>query len=252
MAYVWQRWIADDLRKAGLKVVEIEGWQNRGRPASTGNFDPKGASTTHHSGAFTSPSNPNAGLSTLITGRSDLPGPLCQVATDYNGVVYVIAAGRANHAGRIGKAGVVGMPVGGDGNEHALGNEVMTDGRQSMPKAQQEATAKVAAVFANRNARNSTWAHRHEDISASGKWDLGQWTTPELRRRVSIAQNQLADRKELPLRVRQSRHELSLEIKRLRVARKNQKKRGKDVSQITAAINALKSARNSLAKVPKV
>src|SRR5690606_25838951 len=108
MAYVWQRWLADELRAAGLKVVEVDGWKNRGRPASTGHFDPKGASTVHHTGSLTSASNPAAGLSLLINGRSDLPGPLCQIATAYDGTVYVIAAGRANHAGRVGKPGQMG------------------------------------------------------------------------------------------------------------------------------------------------
>lgn len=252
MAYVWQRSIADDLRKAGLKVIEVEGWKNRGRPASTGNFDPKGANTTHHTGATTSKKSPAAGLQTLITGRSDLPGPLCHVATDYNGTVYVIAAGRANHAGRIGKPGVVGMPVGADGNAHALGNEVMTNGTQKMPKAQEDATAMVAAVFANRNARNSNWAHRHEDISTSGKWDLGQWTTAELRRRVSNAQNELRDKKKLPARARIARREILVEIKRLRALRKTLRKRGENVSKITGSIKALKTARKRLSKVPKV
>ena len=252
MAYVWQRWIADDLRKAGLKVVEIEGWKNRGRPASTGNFDPEGASTTHHVGATTSESNPNAALNLLITGRSDLPGPLCHVATAYDGTVYVIAAGRANHAGRVGKTGVVGMPIYADGNALALGNEVMTNGTQKMPKAQEDAIAKVAAVFANRHGRNSNWAHRHEDISSSGKWDLGQWTTAELRRRVSNAQNELADKKTLPKRIKTARQEITVEIKRLRKARTAARKRGDDVTRITAAIKALRSAKRNLAKVPKV
>lgn len=252
MSYVWQRWIADDLRKAGLKVVEIEGWKNRGRPASTGNFDPVGASTTHHTGATTSSSNPNAALNMLITGRSDLPGPLCQVATGYDGTVYVIAAGRANHAGRIAKPDVVGMPVHGDGNAHALGNEVMTNGTQKMPKAQEDAVAKVAAVFASRHYRNSNWAHRHEDISSSGKWDLGQWTTAELRRRVSNAQNELADKKTLPKRIKTARQEITVEIKRLRRARTAARKRGDDVTRITAAIEALRRAKRNLAKVPKV
>lgn len=252
MAYVWQRWIADDLRKAGLKVIEVEGWKNRGRPASTGNFDPKGANTTHHTGATTSASSPNAGLQMLISGRPDLPGPLCHVATAYDGTVYVIAAGRANHAGRIGKAGVVGMPVRGDGNAHALGNEVMTNGTQKMPKAQEDATAMVAAVFANRHARNTNWAHRHEDISATGKWDIGQWTTAELRRRVGIAQNELKQRAlKLPPRIRRARREITEEIKRIKAARKVAKRKGEKVNKHNGAIKALRNARKRLGQVPK-
>ena len=36
MGYVWQRWLADEFRAAGLTVIEVEGWKNRGRPASIG------------------------------------------------------------------------------------------------------------------------------------------------------------------------------------------------------------------------
>ena len=252
MSYVWQRWLADEMRAAGLSVIEVEGWQNRGRPASTGSFNPRGATTVHHVGARTSQSNPAAGLQLLITGRSDLPGPLAQIATDYNGNVYIIAAGRANHAGRIGKPGVVGMPLGGDGNEHSIGNEVMTDGTQKMPKAQEEAIALAAAVITLHNARNSTWAHRHEDISPTGKWDLGQWTTAELRRRVANAQNFVAKKKTtLPVRVRVVRAQLLAEIKRIKRARAVAKKKGEPIEKYDAAIVALTNARKRLGEVPK-
>lgn len=185
MAYVWQRWIADELRAAGLTVVEVQGWENRGRPASTGQFDPQGPSTAHHTGVLSTPKAPAAGLSMLINGRSDLPGPLCQVATAYDGTVYVIAAGRANHAGRIGKSGVFGMPVGTDGNARALGNEVITNGTQKMPKAQSEAVDTVHAVFSRHFDKDAKWVHRHQDISGTGKWDLGGVTTAALRSRVA-------------------------------------------------------------------
>lgn len=187
MAYIWQRWLVDELRaevdRLGLdvSVIPIEGWENRGRPASTGHFDPNGAHTKHHTGATSSDSNPIPTLRTLIVGRPDLPGPLAQVATAHHGDIYVIAAGRANHAGRIGKAGVVGMPLGADGNALAMGDEVDTNGTQLLPEAQIWSMAVVSRVVTGHFGRPVTWIHRHQDISGTGKWDIGNRTTQQLR-----------------------------------------------------------------------
>jgi hypothetical protein len=187
MAYRWQRWLVDELRaavkEAGLdvKVIPVQGWQNRGRPASTGNFDPNGPSTTHHTGTTTSPTRLMPTLGTLIEGRAGLPGPLSQVGVAYNGDIYVIAAGRANHAGRVGKSGVPGMPLGADGNALAIGDEVDTNGTQALPEKQRRSIALINAVVLNHFDRPDSYAHRHEDISGTGKWDIGQLTTREVR-----------------------------------------------------------------------
>ncbi|HEY9264391.1 MAG TPA: N-acetylmuramoyl-L-alanine amidase [Mycobacterium sp.] len=181
MAYIWQRWMPDAYRKAGLKVVEVSGWENRGRPASTGNFDPRGPKTNHHTGTTTSATKKMPTLRTLIEGRPDLPGPLSQKGIGFDGTVYVIAAGRANHAGKVGKSGVTGMPYGADGNALALGDEVDTNGTQTMPKAQRDALAIVNAVDLKHFKRGTAYLHRHQDISGTGKWDLGSRTTSQLR-----------------------------------------------------------------------
>jgi hypothetical protein len=193
MAYVWQRWIADELRAAGLEVIEIEGWKNRGRPASTGNFNPTEGVTTHHTGSTSSATVTQPSLAILITGRSDLPGPLCQVATTWDGKVIVIAAGRANHAGAVGKPDCPGMPLGADGNALALGNEVMTNGTQELPAAQRHAIAVVNAVFLKHYRNGPKRAHRHADISGSGKWDIGSLTTEQLRADARTALNNLEE-----------------------------------------------------------
>lgn len=52
----------------------------------------------HHT-AFGQVGGVTAALRTVIGGRNDLPGPLCQVYIDRAGQVHMIAAGRANHAG---------------------------------------------------------------------------------------------------------------------------------------------------------
>lgn len=84
--------IADRLRTAGLKVVEVDGWRTRGSE----DFDPRG-SVDHHTAGGRSGNAPSLGI--CINGRPDLPGPLCHVLIGRDNTCYVIAAGRANHAG---------------------------------------------------------------------------------------------------------------------------------------------------------
>lgn len=191
MAYVWQRWMADEYREAGLKVVEVAGWKNRGRPASTGSFNPQGPTTDHHTGTKTSASRTMPTLQTLIKGRPDLPGPLCQNGIGFDGTVYVIAAGRANHAGRIGKGGVAGMPKGADGNALAIGQEVDTNGTQKLSEAQRHALAVVNAVNIKHFNRGTAYVHRHADISGTGKWDIGNLTTAQCRSDAAAALKRL-------------------------------------------------------------
>lgn len=92
--------LANWLIKAGLDVVETDDWKLRGNVS----FNPGGV-VCHHTadGAGEIPS-----LRILIHGRSDLPGPLCQIGLARSGTCYVVAAGRANHAGRGGWKGMVG------------------------------------------------------------------------------------------------------------------------------------------------
>lgn len=93
--------IADRLRAEGLKVVEIDGWRTRG--AET--FNPRGSVDHHTAGARTG-NAPSLGI--CINGRGDLPGPLCNVLIGRDNTCYVIAAGRANHAGKGGWRGLAG------------------------------------------------------------------------------------------------------------------------------------------------
>lgn len=185
MTYVWQRWLIPELRAAaeaaGLDFYVVEGAENRGRPASTGHFNPQGPLSKHHTGATSSAANPRPTLRTLIVGRPDLPGPLSQVSTGFDGSITVIACGRANHAGQVGKSGVVGMPLGADGNAIALGDEVDTNGLQTLPPAQLKGMAVVDAVVMRHFGKPVEWIHRHQDISGTGKWDIGNITTQQLR-----------------------------------------------------------------------
>lgn len=158
--------LPDLLRKHGLTVVEIDGWQTRGRPASTGGFAPVGVLCHHTASA----SNGRDAIPLLVKGRSDLPGPLCHLSLDRQGVVYVVAAGRANHAGEARASGTV---AGGDGNTLYIGIEAQNIGTgEHWPKAQYDAYVRLCAalcVEVTGNSANSVRAHR--ETSVTGKID---------------------------------------------------------------------------------
>lgn len=128
-----QVWIAAKCREYKLPVVEYPGWQLRGSES----FNPD-VVVCHHTAGAASGDFPS--LMTLVNGRSDLPGPLCNVGLSRSGVVRVIAAGRANHAGRGGWRGRVG-------NSSAIGIEAESTGRGDWTRAQREAYPILAAAL---------------------------------------------------------------------------------------------------------
>lgn len=87
-------WLADALREAGCAVIELAGWQTRGRP---GVFGPVRGVLCHHTAGPLTGNAPS--LSTIVHGRPDLPGPLSHLHLARDGTFTVVAAGRCNHAG---------------------------------------------------------------------------------------------------------------------------------------------------------
>ena len=170
MTYVWATWLADALRAEGCTVAEDCGdWRHRGRPSSTGQFNPYGV-TDHHTAATSSTSNPFPSKNTLINGRSDLPGPLCHVGIDYNGVCHMIAAGRANHAGESNGFGPFST---GDGNWQTIGFELDYNGTQPPSAAQKAATDRANAAVIKHFKKNTSYLVGHYETSTTGKWDPG-------------------------------------------------------------------------------
>jgi hypothetical protein len=170
MAYVWQKWLADALRDEGCDVREYEGWKSRGRPGSTGAFDPYGV-LVHHTGTKTSSSNPCPTLSTCVHGRSDLPGPLCHVVIGYDGVCHVIAAGRANHGGECNGNGPTSS---GDANAQLIGIEVDYSGSQAVSDKQADATVRASAAILRHYGKDASYCRGHKETSSTGKWDPGR------------------------------------------------------------------------------
>jgi len=127
--------IANRLRAAGLSVVTVDGWESRG----SSDFSPRG-SVNHHTAGPATGNIPS--LNTLIYGRADLPGPLCNVAQARNGDAYVIAAGRANHAGSGGWHGL-------SGNSSVYGLEIEHVGTsaEAWTEARVDTAARIQAAL---------------------------------------------------------------------------------------------------------
>lgn len=153
-------WLADVLRDAGLKVVEVPGWETRGRP---GPFGPVQGVILHHTG-----SNPKGGntaaLSTVLHGRPDdkppLHGPLSHLLLARDGTFHVVAAGRTNHAGRGYWQGVT------DGNAHFIGIEAENNGAgEPWPEVQMHAYAVGVAAILEHVKADDVMAAGHKEFA---------------------------------------------------------------------------------------
>ena len=130
-------WLPQVLRSAGLKVSETQGWAECGR-AEMGTIQ---GVICHHTGTVQPGNMPTLGM--LTKGRPDLPGPLCQLGLGRDGTFYIVAAGRANHAGP-------GQWRNKTGNAHFIGIEGENGGRpqDAWPEVQMDAYRRgVAAIL---------------------------------------------------------------------------------------------------------
>ncbi|WP_263251644.1 peptidoglycan recognition protein family protein [Saccharopolyspora rosea] len=175
-------WLADVLRGAGLAVVEIPGWRTRTAPGALPR--PVGV-LEHHTATPTSPARPAPTVDLCIRGRPDLDGPLCHAVIGYDGTVHLIAAGRANHAG---KARASGPNPAGDGNVLYVGFEWDYQGVDQGPSPQQY-TAAVRATRAvlDHLGRPATAARGHRETSVTGKIDPGHVDLDQFRRDVAAS-----------------------------------------------------------------
>lgn len=152
--------IADRLRAMGLRVQECDGWTTHG----SSSFGPQG-SVNHHTAGGANGSTPSLG--TVYNGRPDLAGPLANVMQsrepgEYNDIAYVIAAGRANHAGEGGWHGL-------SGNSSVYGLEIEHTGTEPLPMHRQETAAAIhAAMFGGDPAmccQHREWTSRKIDAA---------------------------------------------------------------------------------------
>ena len=148
-------WLPKVLRDAGLKVIEVDGWQTRGH----GDAGKTQFVICHHIGDNKKSSIANDNK-ILVNGRPDLTGPLCNLSLARDGTFYVIAAGKAFHAGKGLWHGVS------EGNSHAIGIEAANDGRgEKWPATQMQAYAKGCAAIAKHCGFSSEMVCGHKEYA---------------------------------------------------------------------------------------
>lgn len=170
--------MADAFRRNGLRVREVEGWKNRGRSER---FAPRGV-VFHHTASNRQGGNVPA-LGTCLRGRPDVPGPLCQVLVGRDGTVHVIAAGRANHAGRGGPFRNIPRD---SGNAFLVGVEVENDGvgEKWSPDLLQTCDVVFATLLLGLR-RRANWLIGHKEWAPNRKIDPARLDMSQVRKRVT-------------------------------------------------------------------
>lgn len=156
----------------GLIVTWEPGWETRGNGTSA-NYS---YGSIHHTASVSSAARPFPTQNLLRNGRSDLPGPLCNVATPWCTVesprLHVVAAHPANHGGASRASGPI--PKLALFNPTSIGNEIDYAGSTPMSGGQllvgHVFTRAVANVLAGGNVEV---VRAHFETSVTGKWDVG-------------------------------------------------------------------------------
>lgn len=155
--------MADVLRAAGLRVVEVDGWKKRGH----GPMKRASAIVWHHTATSAKAVGDYPSLRIVRDGRSDLPGPLCNLGLGRDGTWYVVAAGFAYHAGSV-RSQYVDVAD----NDTSIGVEAENDGVSGVwPAAQYASYVKGTAALAKAYKIPASRVLGHKEISTAGKID---------------------------------------------------------------------------------
>lgn len=106
--------------------------------------------------------DPYPSLAVVRDGRAGLPGPLAQLGLGRDGTVYVIAAGRASHAGKVNDARYQ--------NAHAIGIEAENSGNEAWPQAQYDAYVRLTGALM-RHYRCDVRGHKEVAVPKGRKPD---------------------------------------------------------------------------------
>ena len=164
-------WLPEVLEDAGLKVAEQPGWRTRGH----GDVGTIRGVICHHTAGPRTGNMPSLGI--VTNGRSDLPGPLSQLCLGRDGTYFVVAAGRASHAGRGEWRGVTA------GNSSFIGIEAENTGRADdpWPAVQMEAYRRGVAAILRKIRADETMCCGHKEFrrplgfKADPSFDMGQF-----------------------------------------------------------------------------
>ena len=156
-------WLPEILEAAGLKVAEQPGWRTRG----IGDMGAVRGVICHHTAGPKTGNMPSLGI--ITNGRSDLRGPLAQLGLGRDGTFYVVAAGRAQHAGKGKWRGIT------TGNTSFIGIEAENTGLPDdpWPDVQMDAYRRgVAAILKKIDASAAMCAgHKEYALPAGRKSD---------------------------------------------------------------------------------
>lgn len=163
MTEQYATWLADALRKRGLKVEEIPGWRTRGRRGGEKLLGVPKYIIDHHTAGPKTGDRPSLNL--VEKGRADLGGPLSNLFLTRSGVWVVVAAGKCNHAGRVRHEDYQ--------NGWTIGIEAEATGVDAWPAEQYQSYVKgVAALLDHLHYKeNRTLAHKEICEPAGRKSD---------------------------------------------------------------------------------
>lgn len=154
--------LADVLRTAGLVVVELDGWQSRGRSGNKPYADGRPWCVMWHHTASGGDGRADADYCTF--GSPDRP--LANLVIGRDGVVYVCAAGPTNTNGKGGPLTFSRGTVPVDSmNDYAVGIEISNNGvGMTYPQVQ------VDACFAASNAVTAAYGLEADDVAVHFDW----------------------------------------------------------------------------------
>lgn len=155
-------WLADELRAAGLTVIEHAGWRER---AVDGTWAPQ-FGIVHATAAPASQSDATQ-VRIVRDGREGLQGPIAVACVDRDARWQVVAAGRCNTT----IAGTAG-PYEGKGNTYALGVEACNNNiDEPWPPAQYRSYVAGWAVIAKRMGWSPAQLRGHKEHTPGHKTD---------------------------------------------------------------------------------
>lgn len=157
--------LADVIAAAGLTVHTVTGWESR----NDGTMDDVRGVLAHHTAGPSTGNAPSLGV--CVNGRPGLPGPLSHVLLARDGSVYVIAAGKCNHAG-LGSG--FGLPTN-DANPHLIGIEAESDGSGDWTAEQLDAYPRLCRAFADHYGFPVNMVIGHLEWAPTRKIDPHGW-----------------------------------------------------------------------------
>jgi Putative peptidoglycan binding domain/N-acetylmuramoyl-L-alanine amidase len=173
-------WLPEVLEDAGLRVAEQPGWRTRG----SGDVPNILGVMCHHTAGPRNGIMPSLGI--VTNGRPDLSGPLSQLCLGRDGTFFVVAAGRANHAGAGNWQGIS------SGNSSFIGIEAENTGytqgaaADPWPAVQMDAYRRGVAAILKKIRANAIMCCGHKEYALpQGRKPDPTFDMPEFRLQVA-------------------------------------------------------------------